>query len=235
MSSFQGVSECSRHSAMQPTANLCRAPGSDRKRPLPRPCNPRPRPTGAPPSSPSPARSTTSCASTRNAPSQTTTRCATSAALQTPAPPPPLRQGQGPRPRIPRRHNGRLPWTAMSGAIPRRWPTDRQPNPRGRVTRFDATDRRPVDKWTAAPRPTTSPQGQKPQQKRSTHMVHKPVNSECSRHSAMQPTANLCRAGSDRKRRPAPARRGCIGVFDHEPRADQLVRIINHRIGQKRQ
>ena len=34
---------------------------------------------GAPPSSPSPARSTTSCASTRNAPSQTTTRCATSA------------------------------------------------------------------------------------------------------------------------------------------------------------
>ena len=53
----------------------------------------------------------------------------------------------------------------------------------GRVTRFDATDRRPVDKWTAAPRPTTSPQGQKPQQKRSTHMVHKPVNSECSRQS----------------------------------------------------
>ena len=53
------------------------------------------------------------------------------------------------------------------------------PNPRGRV--FDATDRLPVDKWTAAPRPTTSPQGQKPQQKRSTHMVHKPVNSECSR------------------------------------------------------
>ena len=39
---------------------------------------PRPR-TRAPPSSPSPARSTTSCASTRNALSQTTTRCATSA------------------------------------------------------------------------------------------------------------------------------------------------------------
>ena len=50
------------------------------------------------------------------------------------------------------------------------------------MTRFDAIDRRPVDKWTAAPRPTTFPQGQKPQQKRSTHMVHKPVNSECSRH-----------------------------------------------------
>ena len=52
------------------------------------------------------------------------------------------------------------------------------------MTRFDATDRRPVDKWTAAPRPTTSPQGQKPQQKRSTHMVHKPVNSEFSRQAA---------------------------------------------------
>ena len=74
-------------------------------------------------------------------------------------PPPPLRQGQGPRPRIPRRHNGRLPWTAMSGAIPRRWPTYRQPNPRGRVTRFDATDRRPVDKWTAAPRTDHFPTG----------------------------------------------------------------------------
>ena len=54
------------------------------------------------------------------------------------------------------------------------------------MTRFDATDRRPVDKWTAAPRPTTSPQGQKPQQKRSTHMVHKPVNSECSRQLPTQ-------------------------------------------------
>ena len=50
------------------------------------------------------------------------------------------------------------------------------------MTRFDATERRPVDKWTAAPRLTTSPQGQQPQQKRSIHMVHKPVNSECSRH-----------------------------------------------------
>ena len=73
---------------------------------------------------------------------------------------------EGPRPR-----DGTMAvFHGMSGAIPRRWPTDRQPNPRGRVTRFDATDRRPVDKWTAAPRPTTSPQGQKPQQKRSTHM-----------------------------------------------------------------
>ena len=51
-----------------------------------------------------------SCASTRNAPSQTTTRCATSAwhFRSPPAEPPPLRQGQGPRPRIPRRHNGCL-------------------------------------------------------------------------------------------------------------------------------
>ena len=75
-------------------------------------------------------------------------------------------------------------WPSSMDRDPRRWPTDRQPNPRGRVTRFDATDRRPVDKWTAAPRPTTSPQGQQPQQKRSIHMVHKPVNSNCSRHDA---------------------------------------------------
>ena len=126
-------------------------------------------------------------------------------------PPPPIVKARA-RPRIPRRHNGRLPWTAMSGAIPRRWPTYRQPNPRGRVTRFDATDRRPVDKWTAAPHPTTSPQGQQPQQKRSTHMVHKPVNSECSRH----PTATARRqnaplndsknsmAGYDFSRTPRP-------------------------------
>ena len=45
---------------------------------------PRPR-TGAPPSSPSPARSTTSCASTRNAPSQTTTVRYKRLALQIPA------------------------------------------------------------------------------------------------------------------------------------------------------
>ena len=46
-------------------------------------------------------------------------------------------------------------------------PTDRHrhPNPAGRVTRFDAACRRPVGKWTAAPRLTTSPQGQQSQQK----------------------------------------------------------------------
>ena len=74
-------------------------------------------------------------------------------------PPPPLRQGQGPRPRIPRRHNGRLPWTAMSGAIPRRWPTYRQPNPRGRVTRFDATDRRPCGQVDSRSAPDHFPTG----------------------------------------------------------------------------
>ena len=68
---------------------------------LPTPASrPRPR-TGAPPSSPL----TTSCASTRNAPSQTTTRCgAPGTSDPRRPPPPPLRQGQGPRPRIPRRH-----------------------------------------------------------------------------------------------------------------------------------
>ena len=55
-----------------------------------RPLRPRPR-TGAPPSSPSPARSTTSCASTRNAPSQTTTRQAPGTSDPRRPPPPPLR------------------------------------------------------------------------------------------------------------------------------------------------
>ena len=55
---------------------------------------------------------------------------------------------------------------------------------RARVIRFDATGRSPVDKWTAAQRLTTSPQAQQHQPKRSTHMVHKPVSSECSRHAA---------------------------------------------------
>ena len=60
-------------------------------------------------------------------------------------------------------------------------------NPAGRVIRFDATGQCPVDKWTAAPRLTTSPQAQQPQPKRSTHMVHKPVNSECSRQPFLPP------------------------------------------------
>ena len=100
-------------------------------------------------------------------------------------PPPPLRQGQGPRPRIPRRHNGRLPWdrdvwrdtTPMANRSTAKPARPRDPLRRDRTGAL----------WTSgqpAPRPTTSPQGQKPQQKRSTHMVHKPVNSECSRHAS---------------------------------------------------
>ena len=71
------------------------------------------------------------------------------------AKPPPLRQGQGPRPRIPRRHNGRLPWTAMSGAIPRRWPTDRQRSkparPRDRLRRDRPAPCGQVDSRAARP------------------------------------------------------------------------------------
>ena len=40
-----------------------------------------------------------------------------------------------------------------------------------RVTRFDAACRRPVGKWTAAPRLTTSPQGQQSQQKRTIDVL----------------------------------------------------------------
>ena len=146
-------------------------------------------------------------------------------------PPPPLRQGQGPRPRIPRRHNGRLPWTAMSGAIPRRWPTDRQPNPRGRVTRFDATDRRPVDKWTAAPRPTTSPQGQQPQQKRSTHMVHKPVNSECSRQALLRISEKIGRWLATKVNRAYDAFASTVGAAAGVALVDLLVDLEQKKIG----
>ena len=78
-------------------------------------------------------------------------------------PPPPLRQGQGPRPQIPRRHNGRLPWTAMSGAIPPpmanrstakparpRDPLRRdRPAPCGQVDSRSATDHFPTGPETA--------------------------------------------------------------------------------------
>ena len=66
-------------------------------------------------------------------------------------------------------------------ALQRRRRARRTPKAASRVSRFDAACRRPVDKWTAAPRLTTSPQGHTHQQKRSTHLVHKPVNSKCSR------------------------------------------------------
>ena len=66
-----------------------------------------------------------------------------------------------------------------------RYQTDGEPidTPPGRPRDPLRRDRpAPVDKWTAAQRLTTSPQAQQHQQKRSTHLVHKPVNSECSRH-----------------------------------------------------
>ena len=50
-----------------------------------------------------------------------------------------LRQGQGPGARESQRHPRRLPRTPMSRPIPGRWPTVRNPNPEGRVIRFDAT------------------------------------------------------------------------------------------------
>ena len=105
-------------------------------------------------------------------------------------PSPPLRQGHGPGARVSRRHARRLPRAPMPGAIPNRRRAHRHPNPAGRVIRFDATGPSPVDKWTAAPRLTTSPQAQQPQQKRSTHLVHKPVNSECSRHQKLNISSN---------------------------------------------
>ena len=103
-----------------------------------------------------------------------------------PARPPstPLRQGKGPGARVSRRHARRLPRASMPRPLQGRRRAHRYLNPAGRVIRFGATGRCPVDKWTAAPRLTTSPQGQAQQQKRSTHMVHKPVNSDCSRHRA---------------------------------------------------
>ena len=49
----------------------------------------------------------------------------------------------------------------------------------GRVRRFDATRRRPVDKWTAAPRLTTCPQGKPQQQKRTNDVLPKPAKLTC--------------------------------------------------------
>ena len=86
-------------------------------------------------------------------------------ALQIPADrhPPPLRQGHGPGARVSRRHARRLPRTPMPGPLQGRRRAHRHLNPAGRVIRFDATGQSPVDKWTAAPRLTTSPQAQQPQ------------------------------------------------------------------------
>ena len=74
-------------------------------------------------------------------------------------------------------------WTvggSHAGASPSRVTANRsRPDPEGRVTRFDATHRRPVGKWTAAPRLTTSPQGPQPQQKRPIGVLRKPDTSTC--------------------------------------------------------
>ena len=51
--------------------------------------------------------------------------------------------------RISRRPPGRLPRTQVSGALPRRRRNHRRRQAPGRVTRFDATEPGPVDKWTA--------------------------------------------------------------------------------------
>ena len=78
------------------------------------------------------------------------------------SPPPPLRQGAGPGARISRRPPGRLPRTQVSGALPRRRRNHRRRRQApGRVTRFDATEPGPVDKWTArqSSRPDHFPTG----------------------------------------------------------------------------
>ena len=58
-----------------------------------------------------------------------------------------------------------------------------------------ADGKRPVDKWTAAPRLTTSPQAQQ-QQKPSIHLVHKPVNYIATKIT--RPQKQRIRAGLDR-------------------------------------
>ena len=91
----------------------------------------------------------------------------------------PLRQGQGPGPRVSRRNPRPLPRAPMPRPLHRQRRAHRNPNPAGRVRRFDATGRRPVDKWTAAPRLTTSPQGKPQQQKRTYDVLRKPDKSTC--------------------------------------------------------
>ena len=75
-------------------------------------------------------------------------------------PPPSLRQGKGARARISRRPFGGLPRTQVPGPLHGRGRADRKTQTPGRVIRFDATRRRPVDKWTARPsRPDHFPTG----------------------------------------------------------------------------
>ena len=90
----------------------------------------------------------------------------------------PLRQGHGPGARVSRRHTRPLPRTPMPRPLSGRRRTHRHIKPAGRVSRFDAS-RCPVDKWTAAPRLTTSPQGQPQQQKRTINVLQKPAKYTC--------------------------------------------------------
>ena len=148
-------------------------------------------------------------------------------------PSPPLRQGHGPGARVSRRHARRLPRAPMPGAIPNRRRAHRHPNPAGRVIRFDATGRSPVDKWTAAPRLTTSPQGQQHQPKRSTHLVHKPVNSECSRQVGKRwiverADARKRRAGQGRSGRASANR--VLGAAPTTGRARNRSRRHHHTV-----
>ena len=110
-----------------------------------------------------PARSRTSSAPRRTASSRATTPCATRTArcrsrpIATATTTSRRRSGA----RISRRPPGRLPRTQVSGALPRRRRNHRRRQAPGRVTRFDATEPGPVDKWTArqSSRPDHFPTG----------------------------------------------------------------------------
>ena len=135
------------------------------------------------PSSPSsrPSRPITSSVVKKSVWSETTTPCATNAGPPNPRRPgqSALRQGHRPRARVSRRHPRPLPRAPMPGPLQGRRRAHRHLNPAGRVSRFDATGRSPVDKWTAAPRLTTSPQGQPQQQKRTINVLQKPAQPTC--------------------------------------------------------
>ena len=90
-----------------------------------------------------------------------------------------LRQGHGPGARVSRRHTRTLSRTPLPRPLPGRRRAHRYAKAAGRVSRFDAACRCPVDKWTAAPRLTTSPQGQPQQQKRTIHVLQKPAKYTC--------------------------------------------------------
>ena len=86
--------------------------------------------------SPSPARSTTSCASTRNAPSQTDNTVRSSSAWHQ-IPPAATTDITSTRVRVTPRANGRLPWTAMGAIKP--MANRSTAKPARPLTRFDAT------------------------------------------------------------------------------------------------